>query len=63
MKTEYNKQLADSVIKNGKLIIRGSEDWNHREKLRQNHGACLLSYGGISASIASNGTSSLYPPY
>ena len=59
----YIKELADSVLPNGILIIRGSREWDERESKRQLMGACLLSYGGITASINSNGRSSMYPPY
>ena len=58
----YNQELADSVIKNG-LILRGTVAWDNRERLRQQNGAGMLSYGGINQSLASNGASSLYPPY
>ena len=40
-----NKKLAESAIINGRLILRGSREWEDREVLRANEGNKVLSWG------------------
>jgi len=52
---EALKELKDSTppppvppfIVNGEILIRGTEAWDYREKIRKLHGAKALSFGTL----------------
>ena len=61
MKSHYNQRIADSVIEGG-LIIRGTNAWDDREKLRRAAGCKCLSFGTLHDSILTKGKSAQYDP-
>ena len=44
-KDYQNLELAKSAIVKGRLLIRGTVEWNDREILRLNEGCKVLSWG------------------
>jgi hypothetical protein len=59
MSSEYSDlALARSVIKDGKLLIRGDRPWDEREQQRKDTGCGMLSFGSIRASNLTFGKSS-----
>lgn len=44
---DLNQIAIPGVIQNGKLLIRGTEEWDEREKLRGAAGCSCLSYGPV----------------
>lgn len=40
-----NKELAESAIVDGKLLIRGTREWDDREILRAMNGCKVISWG------------------
>ena len=58
-----NPELAASAVIDGRLLIRGSAEWDNREMLRLNNGCGLISFGTISASLNSNGDSAQENPF
>ena len=63
MRLPENKVFVPSVIQDGKLIMRGTEEWDEREAARQRDGCCCVSYGPVMASIMSSGRSAMYRDY
>lgn len=57
MNEELKKQFERPVI-----LIRGTKEWDDREKQRQSEGCVCLSYGDIESSISTNGWSALQRP-
>ena len=56
---KYNEVYVPSSVQEGRLIIRGTKEWDDREDARRQAGNTCLSYGGIMESIFSNGKTSL----
>jgi hypothetical protein len=46
---DYAHIDVPSVVQNGKLLIRGTDEWEEREKLRRACGCSCLSFGPIPA--------------
>lgn len=52
----------DNAVQNGKLLLRGSPEWDRREYQRFMVGCSLLSFGTVYDSNKTNGTSAMQIP-
>lgn len=53
------KVYVPPAVTNGKLIIRGTKEWDDREDARKKAGCGCMSYGDLSESIATRGHTSI----
>ena len=62
IESHFDAGIASSVMRGRRLILRGTNEWDDREKTRRGVGCTCMSFGSLRDSIITKGKSAQYDP-